>query len=206
MQKERLNEAMPKKLELALMEFAYGYLEKGRKDWDIPHTKAVKYYAEEIARAEGLDVLVHKTVAILHDIGYYAAFAGEESEDYDKVQDRKILHMEYGKRLAREVLERPEVSKFYTEAQKELIIELIGIHDRVDRLSTPDEIAFMEADTLGAIDIQRVKPTFNYENGMKYIEGSLKGKRVPKFRTEKGKEFLAILLPKFEEYIKSLQK
>ena len=79
MSAERVSE-IPQDLETALENYALGFLRRGRQDWDEPHTRAVVYYAGEIAKAEGLDSLVLVSAAWLHDIGYYGMFKQDESK------------------------------------------------------------------------------------------------------------------------------
>lgn len=99
----------PQELDKQIENFALQFLTKGRKEWDEPHTRAVVFYAEEIAKANGLDVLVVKTAAWLHDIGYFALFEDSDSKNYDSVMDKKAMHMINGARLAGEFLSRPEI-------------------------------------------------------------------------------------------------
>ena len=63
----------------------------------------------------------------------------------------------------------------------------------------------MEADTLGAIDIDRVKPSFNRENGIAYIEDHLLGRRLPRFRTRTGLILAKTLVPRFINYFQALK-
>lgn len=143
-------------LETKIEKYALSFLCQGRKEWDEPHTKAVVYYATEIANSSGLNVLVLKTAAWLHDIGYHSLFEGDESKQFSQVMDRKAKHMANGAKLAELFLEKPEIKTFYTKEQTERIIHLVSVHDLVEELKDDDEIALMEADTLGAIDIDRV--------------------------------------------------
>jgi len=182
-----------------LESYANKFLSKGR-EWDVPHTKAVVHYAGRIAESEGLDVLVLVTTAWLHDTGYYALFEGDQSRQYEAVMDRKTAHMLNGARLAREFLEQPHIKDFYIEEQIERIVHLVSIHDKVEELSTKEEIAFMEADTLGAIDVSRVTPTFDRVNAAKYTNNDLLGRRFPKFKTSTGIGLFQELLPKFIAY------
>lgn len=180
-------------------EYALEFLLKGRQEWDIPHTKAVVFYAEEIAIANGLDVQVIKTAAWLHDIGYYALFQGSDSASYENVMDKKAAYMVNGARLAKEFLNLPEVSEYYSDEQKERIIRLVGIHDKIEDLTTDEEIVLMEADTLGAIDVSRVTPTFDKEGAEKYLKG-LFARRLPKFKTEIGKKYFSELIGPFHAH------
>lgn len=188
---------IPRELEIKTEEFALGFLRQGRKEWDEPHTRAVVFYAGEIAKSEGLDVLVLKTAAQLHDIGYYGLFSGDESKNLGEVMDRKTMHMINGAKLAKEFLDKPEISGYYTEGQKEEIVHLVSVHDKIEELTTRNELALMEADTLGAIDIDRVATTFGKEDGRKYTEGELLRRRYSKFATETGIHFFNKVFPTF---------
>ena len=182
--------------------YAVDFLRQGRLDWDEPHTRAVVYYAAALATAAGGDALVAVTVAWLHDIGYAGLFAEADSRRHEVVRSRKALHMERGAALARAFVTRSDVAPFYTPIQRERIVHLVSVHDKVERLSAPDEIAFMEADTLGALDIRRVTPTYDYENGLRYLEG-VRRWRAPYFATRLGKQYLAELLPAFAAHLEA---
>ncbi len=195
----------PKELQQKVEKYALQFLSKGRKVWDVPHTKGVVHYAHQIALAHGLNVRVLVTAAYLHDIGYYDLFEDSDSSVYENVKDKKAMHMIVGARLASEFLSQRDIGKYYTEEEAGRIVHLVRVHDKVDLLTSLDEIALMEADTLGAIDISRVTPTFDYEGGMKYIEGLFK-KRLPRFRTSTGKKEFDRLIKPFREYFESMNK
>ena len=193
---------LPVGLESALENYALGFLRQGRQEWDEPHTRAVVYYAKEIAKAEGLNALVLISAAWLHDIGYYGMFEQDESRRYDSVMDRKTAHMVNGARLAEEFLSKPEIKPFYTPEQIEMIVHLVAVHDNIEELWGLEDIALMEADTLGAIDVARVKPTFDKENARKYINNDLTLRRYSRFLTTTGVNLFNQLFPKFEAYFK----
>jgi putative nucleotidyltransferase with HDIG domain len=191
---------------IQLERYATSVLQDGRKDWDIPHTRAVEFHATTIAERENLDITVMRTVAWLHDLGYYKQFNSSDSSQYDQVLEKKAAHMIYGSEMARQFLNQPEISCFYNSDQIELICHLISVHDKLEQLQSRYEIAFMEADTLGAIDINRVKPSFGVESGWAYIKKDLYGRRLPRFKTRIGIRFASILLPRFIEYFKQLER
>jgi putative nucleotidyltransferase with HDIG domain len=181
-------------------EYALSFLRKGREGFDIPHTKTVVYYAEQIAIAQGFDVQVFKTAAWLHDIGYFGLFNSTvESDNFEKIGERKAFHMINGGKIARGFLNSPEITEFYNPEQKDKIIFLVENHDKLDELSTLEQYAFMEADTLGAIDLSRLKPTYDKVNALKYIKNDL-AKRIELFKTEYGKRVLEELLPGYIKY------
>ena len=182
-----------------LENYAFQFLKYGREGWDIPHSRAVVYHAEQIALAEGLDVRAHYTAGWLHDTGYFRVFNPHESHDLGKITDKKTLHMIRGVEYAEIFFQLKRMTEFYTPAQQELIMLLIGTHDKLDELKTIDQIAFMEADTLGMIDLSRIKPTFDRATALKNIDVELK-KRADLFRTEYGKRMFTELFPKYVEY------
>lgn len=154
-------------------EYALGFLNKGREGWDVPHTRAVVYYAKLITKSENQDLLVIPTAARLHDIGYFG-ITEEDAREYEKVKEAKEFHMEVGARVARRFVDREEVAKILNNAQQDRVVHLVWVHDRLEELKDLDEIILMEADTLGSIDVRRVKPTFDQEEEkniwMDYIE------------------------------------
>ena len=191
------NEVISPNLQKEIQAYAESFLNQGRFDWDLPHTKSVVHYALELAREGNLDLLTMFTAAWFHDIGYHGLFEdGKQSSDLNKIQDRKAHHMVIGAEYARQFLSKENILPEYTEAQIQEICHLIAVHDNVEDVLTPNEIAIMEADTLGAIDISRVTPTFDFANYQKYKEGSL-ARRIVQFRSEKGREYLEQLLPAF---------
>ncbi len=173
------------------------FFNKGERVGIFHIRELVVYYALLFAEKEGHDQLTLFTTAWLHDIGYYGLFnAQSSSHNWDQVQDRKLQHMIVGAKYARDILGRPENRAHYSVAQVERIIHLISIHDKVDQLQAPDEIAFGVADMLAAIDVKRATPTFNYEEYKKYMEGSLK-RRERLIQTPLAKELFGQLLPVF---------
>lgn len=185
--------------------YALQFLKQGREGWDIPHTKAVVYYATQIALAEGLDVRVHNTVGWLHDTGYAGIVNPHESNNLKQIFDKKALHMTRGVENAEIFFYLKNIAEFYTPEQQELVEYLIGTHDKLDELTTIDQIAVMEADTLGMIDLSRVKPTFDRATALENIDSDIQ-KRASLFRTKYGEHMLAELLPRYIDYCKNVLK
>lgn len=172
----------PEELRTRVEEYSLKILENGRPGWDVPHTLAVVNWAYKLAVENGLDVKVLVTAAYLHDIGYYGQFAGLDVADYDNVQDKKQKHMVVGADMARIFLEGVEVKDLLTDEQRERVIHLVSIHDNIGKLQYLDELVLMEADTLGAIDLDFVEPTYKGEEALKYLEVT-RSKRRSKFIT-----------------------
>lgn len=180
-------------------QFATPKLLDGRV-WDLDHTKAVVYHASRIATEEHLDALVLITVAWLHDTGYTGKFNEGGSDNHDEVEKRKESHMEESAKFAKEFLSTEEIKNLYTDFQKNYIVRMVAIHDQMEKLTQVTQIAFMEADTLGQIDVKLVTPTFGRKQVDKYIFSGLKQKRWPRFFTHTGKRDFRELYPKFLEH------
>ena len=56
------------------------------------------------------------------------------------------------------------------------------VHDKVEELSTDEELLLMEADTLGMLDTDFVKPTFTAEDNAVFIEREIIVRRRPMFK------------------------
>lgn len=98
----------------------------------------------------------------------------------------KKEHLRIGAEKIRALLEDPSFS-FLSDQQKERIIHLVGIHDRLNELKDIVELIIMEADTLGALDSHYVTPTFEKESNDAYMRGPLL-RRLSLFITDYGKK------------------
>ncbi|MCX6726766.1 MAG: HDIG domain-containing protein [Candidatus Shapirobacteria bacterium] len=180
-------------------QYSVEFLEKCRPEWDVPHTRAVFHYAKLLTRAARQDMVVIPTAAWLHDIGYYGLFHGD-SKDLAAVMDRKERHMVVGAQMAMEFISREDVAKLISIDQGERIVHLVRVHDKLEELTQLDEKILAMADTLGAIDVRRVKPTFKGEDKARYLEKELHGRRELIFVTDLGERLLRKIIPKFENY------
>ncbi|MBW2966212.1 HD domain-containing protein [Candidatus Woesearchaeota archaeon] len=180
-------------LEERLKAKAFKFLEKGTPGWDVLHTIASVYWMRRLIEKEGGNEKVLVTVMYLHDIGYYNLI--REEYGFDEVWAVKKDHMIKGAKESEKILR--ELG--YSEDEIKEIVHLVFIHDKLDQLSTYNEILVMEADSLAQIDVEKVKPTFDKENYLKFLEHFEK-ERVPRFKTKTGKEFLPKLLDKAKHY------
>jgi len=171
---------------------ALALLESGRPDFDAPHTLAAVYWMKQLLKTEKSNEKILVTAAYLHDIGYSRMGI---VNDWQAVHNAKKDHMEHGVKLAAPILEKSGFSK----SEKMDVLRLIGVHDKLEALSTPDEYLLFEADSLGQIDISRVCSNFDFAGRKKFI-GSFEKKRLPRFRTKTGKKFAAILFPKAKSF------
>ena len=139
---------------------------------------------KQICQSEfGLDAKVMIAAAYAHDWGYIDLFPNGVT-DFDDVHRKKADHMRIGADKIKDLL-TSDLGDVYTVEQIERVVYLVSVHDRLDLFddnTSDDVIALVEADTLGALDADRVKPTFSRENNEEYIEKEVWGKRRPLFR------------------------
>lgn len=183
-----------------LKNIIFGDLRKGDPNWDLPHTEAVVHHIKQIVKNSpqlNLDLVVLVFAAYGHDWGYAKFYKKGESLSREDYMKAKKLHMGLGADKMKKVLSNG-VFDHLTKNQKKRILHLISVHDNLDILKENDELALMEADTLGGLDINFVKPSFTKEENEKHMQGVLK-KRRPKFITNYGKK-------KFDELFKLRKK
>lgn len=176
-------------------------LEVGRPNWDKPHTEAVAEHIKAImdnSPALNLDKEVLIIAAYAHDWGYAGLFEGGKPLEIDDVDKAKEAHMAIGADKLTELL-KDKAFDFLTKDQKQRAIHLVKTHDKLDTLTEPDELVLMEADTLGGLDIEKVKPSFNRASNEKYMRG-VKAKRYPLFITDYGKVQFERLYKSREDY------
>lgn len=177
-------------------------LEKGRKDFDRPHTEAVIHWTKEIikqANNPDLDPQVLITAAYAHDWGYIGLFEGANSHDRKEIAKRKPLHMERGAQFITKLIQE-KLSDDYTSEQTEAVAHLVFLHDRVEELSTEAELLIMEADTIGMLDTERVKPTFTKEDNDVFLAREIYKRRLPRFIHPFAQEVAIRLAHEREQY------
>ncbi len=179
-------------------------LEAGRPNWDKPHTETVVEYIKAIINHSpelNLDKDVLIIAAYAHDWGYAGLFKDGKPLNLDDVNNAKEAHMKIGADKLKTLLAN-KLFDFLSVAQKERIIHLVRIHDNLQSLEEPDELALMEADVLGGLDIEKVKPNFDRVSNDKYLR-DVKSKRFPMFITDYGKQQFEKLYKSRQEYYAS---
>lgn len=171
---------------------------KGRKDYDQPHTEAVVYWLKELLTRlnnPNLDPAVLITAAYAHDWGYAGLFENADSRSLHNIIDRKKLHMQRGAEQIEQLLYQ-RLNNYFTDQQKMRIIHLVAVHDQVRELKDEDELLLMEADTLGMLDVERVTPTLLPADEKRFMEHSIEKLRLPRFVHEEAKEIAEELVEK----------
>ncbi len=186
---------MSEELEEKVFVEAKKYLDKGRANWDLNHTLAAVYWMKKLLEVEDGDTKILVTAMYLHDVGYSNL---SKNWDYSVMSNFKELHMERGMEIAKNILDDLD----FLDSEKEEIIRLIGIHDKLSELSSFNELLVMEADSLAQIDLERVSHDSNYGNLLIFLD-SFKKKRAVRFFSETGKKYLSELLPKIEIHFSS---
>jgi len=177
-------------------------LEKGRKDFDRPHTEAVVHWMKTILEHLNnpeLDPQVLITAAYAHDWGYIGLFDGADSNDRQEIAKRKPLHMERGAQFITELI-TSQLSGHFTPEQTALVAHLVCMHDRVEDLQTEAELLLMEADTIGMLDTERVKPTFSKADNEVFLAREFYQRRLPRFYHEFAREVATELAKQREHY------
>lgn len=177
-------------------------LEKGRKDFDRPHTEAVVFWMKELLKNldnPKLNAKILITAAYAHDWGYIGLFDGVNSSDPQEIAKRKPLHMERGAELIGEFLMK-DLNQHFSAAEIQEVQHLVLMHDRVEDLVSEEEKLIMEADTLGMLDTDKVKPTFSKEDNQKFITNEVLGRRFKYFLHEFALETGQKLLDKRLEF------
>ncbi len=192
-------------IESHLQQAIFPELEQGRPGWDKPHTIAVVYYLKEIINNSpeySIDYPVLLIAAYAHDWGYAGLFEKGKEIKLKDILDVKALHMEIGVKKISALL-NDDFFRFLTDDQKERIIHLVGVHDKLSEIKDTDERILVEADTLGGLDTDLIKPFADKESSDRYIRGVEK-KRIPLFITDYGKKMVKNLIEKRKRYYSSI--
>jgi len=176
---------------------ALSYLDRGRPNWDAPHTTETVDWMEKLVDAEGGNRRVLVSTMWLHDIGYSGLFKGKRA-NFDNVSgDLRAVHMECGADIARKILGDLK----YPQNEIDRIAHLVSIHDTLAMLESPYEIMVMEADTLGMLSQNLIqdpaKSDFSESDQARFIT-HVRDDRSYLFRTETGKRHLNDLLLQVE--------
>jgi len=174
---------IPSIVENCLQTHIFPDLLMGRKDFDLPHTKAVVYWTKymlNVLAFDKLDPYILITAAYAHDWGYIGLFDGINSSNPAEINKRKQEHMIKGALKISDLL-HTKLPKYFSSIQIERISHLVSVHDKVEQLSQEDEILIMECDTLGMLDTDRVKPTFSKTDNEIFIKEQIYGRRLPHF-------------------------
>lgn len=175
------------------------YLERGRPGWDVPHTLACVHWMKELLKNENGNSKILIPVMYFHDIGYIDLIERNKNLDLKENMNLKEEHMRIGSIIARKILN--EVGGF-NDDEIDRICYLVSIHDNYEKIvdSKDDEAQLVyEADGLGQIDRERVKPTYSKSDTEIFLR-DFKNKRGVRFKTENGRRIYLTLLKKAEEY------
>jgi HD superfamily phosphodiesterase len=195
---------LSKELEEKIKTRAISYLEKGKPNWDVPHTLNAVDWMKKLIKEEGGNEKILLTAMYLHDIGY--SLSQMKGYSFDEVMEAKKDHAELGALESKKILN--ELDEFSQEEVNE-ICKLITNHNNKELILTlnpekdeysHNQILVREADGLSKIDWYHVTPNFDIKRYFEYY----KERSVPCFKTETGKKFLKEILQKAEEYLKDM--
>jgi hypothetical protein len=189
---------LPKKIEETIRDEAINLLEKGKPDWDIPHTLNAVRWIKKLSKHEGGDERILVPAMYLHDTGYPILKMGYTYEDMIR---SKKLHAKRGASNAKKIL---AAIGGFSRTEIEKIAYLIANHDKHTGLYSLDRKLVFEADGLAQIDWGKSRPNFDRKNRVKFLKKYFAEERgADRWHTETGKKYLKILLKKAEEYNKN---
>ncbi|MBU0975048.1 hypothetical protein KKD03_05105 [Patescibacteria group bacterium] len=202
-------------IEKVLKQIILKDLSKGRKDFDKPHTEAVvhwmKYLLKNIQslqpknsgknsrKSSTLDPQVLITAAYAHDWGYVGLFSESKANSLDKILKNKKLHMIRGANMIERLLHQ-RLSRHFTQNQILKVAHLVLFHDKIKNLINEDEILLMEADTLGMLDTNFIKPTFSKKDHNNFMKKGIRGLRLPHFKHPEAKKIALKLIEKGKSF------
>lgn len=203
------------KIETTLRQIILKDLEKGRKEFDRPHTEAVVFWMKHLLTSDS-QVVAHVknktinpkvmiTAAYAHDWGYIGLFENTNSSSFEAIKKRKQLHMKRGSAMIEQLL-YSRLAKQFTDAEILQVSHLVSVHDKIEQLKTEPELLLMEADTLGMLDISRVKPSFSKKDNDNFMKTGVYGRRLPAFKHSYALEIAHKLASQREEYYSQLEK
>ena len=181
---------------------------KGRPQWDKPHTEAVvywmKYLLEKIDNPS-LNSKVLITAAYAHDWGYANLFKQRNPITIKQARSQKDLHMKKGVEMIEQLIYQ-RLPGYFTEAEILRLTHLISVHDYTNQLQDEDELLLMECDALGMIDIERVSPTLSPQENKHFLRTSIDQKRLPRFIHPEAKQVAQELIKKRKKFYQTLEK
>jgi hypothetical protein len=173
---------------------------------DKIHTELVVKKLKEIILHSpeiSVDSIVLLIAAYSHDWGYVHLFKNNLPLSLKEVGAQKDAHMLAGAKKVSQLLDNSFFDSLSSE-QKQRVIHLVEIHDKLKSLVDMDEIVLMEADTLGGLepDVMGVFPDKDSED--RYLR-KCRDLRFSKFITDYGKKEFERLFNKRLEFFKSLK-
>ncbi|QQS39124.1 HD domain-containing protein [Candidatus Woesebacteria bacterium] len=194
-----------KPYEKVLQDAIFPELEKGRPNWDKPHTETVVCYVKKIiekSKELNLDEDVLIIAAYAHDWGYARLFEKGKRLSLEDINKAKKVHMIIGADNIKNLLTSDEFD-FLSNKQKRRVEHLVRVHDNLDILQDTDELVLMEADTLAGLDVKSVKPSFDAVSNARYMR-SVYTKRYPLFITDYALDLFAKLFKQRQDYYRGL--
>jgi hypothetical protein len=181
---------------------------KGRPQWDKPHTQAVVYWMKQLLpeintgrpKAKQFNPKIMITAAYAHDWGYAGLFPNRKTlQSIDESIPYKKLHMQRSvEKIERLIAQR--LSGYFTQPEILRLTHLVSVHDHPPQLQDEDEILLMECDALGMLDTEQVHPTLSPKENEYFMKHSIYERRLPKFMHPEAKKVAEELIKKREWY------
>lgn len=179
---------------------------KGRHQWDKPHTEAVVYWMKHLLKKiddSQLNSKVMITAAYAHDWGYISLFDQKRITSIKKVVPYKKAHMKRSVELIERLISQ-RLPGYFNQSELLQLTRIISVHDDIKNISANDEILLMECDALGMLDVERVPPTLSQIENDYFMEHSIYKRRLPRFIHQEAKEAAEKLVKEREVFYKNL--
>jgi HD superfamily phosphodiesterase len=171
-------------------------LEKGKPNWDIPHTIDSAKWMKRLVEKEGGNEKILVSAMYLHDIGYPELEAGYSFKQYMGI---KMKHAEKGAAFGDKILRK--IGDYSEDEIKEITFFVLN-HDKHDNLETHNRQLVFEADGLAQINWLEVKPSFNKADCQRFLDEYFEKERPEeRWKTETGKRYRKELLKKAQQYL-----
>jgi hypothetical protein len=171
----------------------------GRTNWDTRHTLCAAKWMKKLIEAEGGDERILLPAIYFHDTGYENVPLGYSHQD---CQAAKKGHAENGAANAKFFFSK---LNYFTPEEIGRIVYLIKNHDIHNDVTEEDRQLILEADGLGQIDWENCPPSYSKESAVVFFKAFKNRDRLPHVKTKTGKKFYSELLPKAEEYLKTME-
>ena len=207
------NSLIKPRIEKVLKQIILKDLSKGRKDFDKPHTEAVVYWMKYLLKNikslqlkiseknQIIDPQILITAAYAHDWGYIGLFSDSNSNSLPKILKMKKLHMTRGAIMIERLLHQ-RLGPHFTQQQILRVAHLVLFHDKIKKLVNEDELLLMEADTLGMLDTNFIKPTFSKEDNINFMKKGIEELRLPTFIHPEAKKIALELIKRRNSFYK----
>lgn len=181
---------------------------KGRPQWDKPHTEAVVHWMKHLLKeinSPDLNPKVLITAAYAHDWGYITLFSQKKITSIKQVIPYKKAHMKRSVELIERLIAQ-RLPGYFSQPEVLRLTHIVSVHDDIAKVLEEDEILLMECDALGMLDSELASPTLSAKENEYFMKHSIYDLRLPKFIHSEAKKVAQDLIEKREKFYSALKK